>query len=254
MAIKIYSIINQKGGVGKTTTVQALAAGLILKGYKVLMIDLDPQGNLSATLNARRATPTIYEVLKGEVHINEAIKKKLPWGDLIPSHSMLTTVNVVPPDGVITWTLSPSYLKELIQPLKRKYDFILIDTPPALSILTVSALAASDSALIIAQAEPYSFEGLAQLLPTIMGVKASLNSKLNIKGIIITQYFGRASISQAMAEEMLKTSRQLKTKLFKTMIRDCTAIRMAQAQRKSIFARASIAKDDYTTLIDELLE
>lgn len=115
-------------------------------------------------------------------------------------------------------------------------------------------MTASDSSLIIAQAEPYSFEGLAQLLPTISGVKTSLNSKLNIKGIIITQYFGRASISQAMAEEMLKTATHLKTKLFKTMIRDCTAIRMAQAQKKSIFARASIARDDYAALIDELLE
>lgn len=253
MTTKVYSAINQKGGVGKTTTVQALAAGLTLRGFKVLMLDLDPQGNLSATLSARKEFPTIYEVIKKEANIKDAIIERLPWGDLVPFNSMLSTINVVKPDGEIGHTISPNYFKEVIQPLKRKYDFIFIDTPPSLSILTVGALAASDSTLIIAQAEPYSFEGLAQLLPTIMGVKEVLNNKLTIKGIMITQYFGRASISQTMADEMLRTANQLKTKLFKTMIRDCTAIRMAQAQKKSIFTRASIARDDYNALIDELL-
>lgn len=114
MAIKVFSVINQKGGVGKTTTVQALAAGLTLRGYKVLMIDLDPQGNLSATLNARRESVTIYEVLKDNININEAIKERLPWGNLIPAHSMLATVNVIPSNGMIVWTLSASHLKKLI--------------------------------------------------------------------------------------------------------------------------------------------
>lgn len=244
------AVINQKGGVGKSTTSNAIGAGLAHKGFKVLSVDLDAQGNLSYSLNANNKPLTSLEVLTGTATAKEAIIHT-SQGDLIPASPALASA-----DTIITETGKEYRLKEALEPLKADYDYIIIDTPPALGTLTINALTACDSVIIPAQADIYSLQGIGQLHQTIQTVQKYCNKDLSIKGIVITRYSPRAVLTRDMAELLEDTARQLNTRLFASRIRECIAIKEAQASQTDIYTYSpkSNASIDYGALVEEILE
>ena len=246
---KVIAIINQKGGVGKSTTAEALAAGLTLKGYRVLSIDLDAQSNLSYTAGARTDGATVLGVLTGEVKAADAIQKTAT-GDIIAASKALAGA-----DAFINDTGKEYRLKEALEPISGAYDFIVIDTPPALGILTINALTACDSVIIPAQADIYSLQGIEQLAETMKPVKKYCNHALKIEGILLTRYSTRSILSREVAELAEQLANRLETKLFKATIRDAVAVREAQLSQESIFSYAPKAKvtEDYRAFIEELL-
>lgn len=246
---KIISIINQKGGVGKSTTAEATLAGLTLKGYKVLAIDLDAQANLTYSTGATTKGASSLGVLTGEVEASQAIQKTKS-GDIIPANKALAGA-----DAFITDTGKEYRLKEAIEGLKPMYDYIIIDTPPALSILTINALTASNSVIIPAQADIYSLQGIEQLAETIAPVKKYCNNDLFIEGILLTRYNKRSILSQEIAELARRIAEKLNTKVFNSTIREAIAIKEAQISRISLFEYAPKAKvtDDYKAFIKELI-
>ncbi len=179
---KVISVSNQKGGVGKTTTTGAVAAGFKLKGYKVLCVDLDPQSNLSFSSGAETEDcPTIYEILKGEAKSSFSIQKMSSF-DIISSNILLSGIELE-----FTQTGREYLLKEALNTVKDKYDYIFIDTPPALSILTVNAFTASDYIIIPMLADIFSLQGIAQLSETIDRVRRYCNPNVKVEGIVLTK-------------------------------------------------------------------
>lgn len=247
--MKTISIANQKGGVSKTTTAGAIGAGLKLKGFKVLFIDLDGQGNLSYTMQADTKSFNLLEALQKPIQATQIIQT-LQQGDIIASNAKLAAA-----DNIITNTGKEYKLKELLKSVNKNYDYCIIDTPPALSILTINALTASNYILIPAQADIFSLQGIGQLNTTINTVKKYCNKDLIILGLLVTRYNARTIISRDIAEMLEQTAEQLHTKLYKTKIRECIAIKEAQATRQSIFEYAprSNGAKDYKLLINELL-
>ena len=247
-SVNIIAILNQKGGVGKTTTVHAIGAGLTLKGYRVLYIDLDAQGNLSYTLRAATNGLTAMELLQKKSA--QGTIQRTEQGDAIASSPALAGA-----DTIITATGKEYRLREALEPLSGLYDYCMIDTPPALGILTINALTACSGAIIPAQADIYSLQGINQLHSTVETVKRYCNPALAIKGIVLTRYNSRAVISREVADMIEQTAGQLQTKLYNAKIRECTAIKEAQATQQSIYSYApkSNAATDYTALIDEIL-
>ncbi len=245
----IIAVINQKGGVGKSTTAHALLSGLFLKGFKVLGVDLDAQGNLTHTSGARGTGSTAREILNGDITAAEAIQHT-PSGDIIPSNRGLAGA-----DSFITDTGKEYRLREALEPLRCHYDYIIIDTPPALGILTINALTACNKVIIPAQADIYSLQGIGQLNDTIQPVKKYCNPGLQIAGILLTRYTPRAVLNRQIAELVNQMAESLGTKVFTATIRDGIAIREAQATQQSIFTYAPRAKvtADYKAFIDELI-
>lgn len=249
MSCRTLAIMNQKGGAGKTTTAEALAAGLTLKGYSVLSVDLDAQRNLSYTARANMDGATILGVLTGEVKAEDAIQHT-ESGDLIPASKALAGA-----DAVITDTGKEYRLREALEPLQARYDYIILDTPPALGIVSINALTACDSVIIPAQADIYSLQGVEQLAETMKPVKKYCNRDLEIEGILLTRYSPRSVLSREVAELAERIAATLGTKLYKTTIREAVAVREAQISRKSLYSYAPKAKvtEDYSNFIEELL-
>ena len=246
---KALAIINQKGGVGKSTTALAIGAGLSLKGYSVLFIDLDAQGNLSYTLGADTKGYNAMGVLERPETAKEEIQHT-PQGDIIASSPKLAGA-----DKLLEETGKEYRLKEALDSLQGAYDYIIVDTPPALGILTINALTACTGAIIPAQADIYSLQGIGQLNSTIETVKKYCNPSLSIMGIVITRFNGRSIIRREVAEMLEHTADQLHTKLFSSKIRECTALVEAQATKQNIYSYAprSNATADYKALVDEIL-
>ncbi len=211
---KIISISNQKGGVGKTTTTVNLAASLGAAGKKVLIIDLDPQGNTTSGLgfNKKEVEKSSYDVLEKDISPKEAtLKTEFKNLSLIPSHINLAAADA----GISLFSGKESKLKNKILDLKKVYDFILIDCPPSLGIITINAFCASDSILIPIQCEYYALEGLSQLINTIKVVKRHHNTDLDIEGILMTMCDTRLNLTkQVMAE----VKNNFPDKVFKTTI------------------------------------
>lgn len=245
----IYSIINQKGGVGKSTTALAIGAGLSLKGYSVLYVDLDAQGNLSYTMGADTQGYNAMGVLQ-RPETAKAEVQHTDQGDIIASSPALAGA-----DAVITETGKEYRLKEALESLRGIYDYCIIDTPPALGILTVNALTACSGVIIPAQADIYSLQGISQLNNTLQTVKRYCNPELSILGIVLTRYNGRAIIRREVAEMLEQTARGLNTKLYNSRIRECTALVEAQATKQNIYSYAprSNAAADYKALVAEIL-
>ena len=246
---KALAIINQKGGVGKSTTALAIGAGLSLKGYSVLFIDLDAQGNLSYTLGADTKGYNAMGVLERPETAKEEIQHT-PQGDIIASSPKLAGA-----DKLLEETGKGYRLKEALDSLQGAYDYIIVDTPPALGILTINALTACTGAIIPAQADIYSLQGIAQLNSTIETVKKYCNPSLSIMGIVLTRFNGRSIIRREVAEMLERTAEQLHTKLYTSKIRECTALVEAQATKQNIYSYAprSNATADYKALVDEIL-
>lgn len=211
---KIISFSNQKGGVGKTTSAVNVAASLGILGYKVLLIDLDPQGNATSGVGIAKKNLkfSIHDVLIGRVGAEMAIlKTEFENLDVIPANIALAGAeyNLYQESG------SESTMKDALAPIKDKYDYIIIDCPPSLSMLTVNSMVASDGVIIPMQCEFYALEGLSQLTVTINRIKANYNSKLNITGILITMYNSRLLLSLQVINELNK---HYSDKLFSTNI------------------------------------
>lgn len=247
---KAIAVINQKGGVGKSTTALAIGAGLSLKGYSVLFIDLDAQGNLSYTLGADTKGYNAMGVLERPETAKEEIQHT-PQGDIIASSPKLAGA-----DKLLEETGKEYRLKEALESLQGAYDYIIVDTPPALGILTINALTACTGAIIPAQADIYSLQGIGQLNSTIETVKKYCNPSLSIMGIVITRFNGRSIIRREVAEMLEHTADQLHTKLYSSKIRECTALVEAQATKQNIYSYAprSNAAADYKVLVDEIIK
>ncbi len=217
--MKIISIINQKGGVGKTTTVINLAAGLSMKGKKILVIDLDPQGNATTGLglsNTESSDLTIYSVLNGTKNISEVIRKtSFKNLDLITSNVDLSGLEVETAGDSHRAFILKEKIMAYLNDSSIYYDFVLIDCPPSLSLLTIMALVSSSSLVVPLQTEFFALEGLTQLMKTIERIKNNLNPELSIKGILLTMYDKRNKLSSEVEKEARE---YFKEKVYQTVV------------------------------------
>ncbi len=247
---KVISVSNQKGGVGKTTTTCNLAAGLKKKGFRVLVIDLDPQGNLGFSIGAEVETSaTIYDVLKGDVKTQFAIQKT-DTADLISSSILLSGIELE-----FTNTGREFLLKEAIKPIQDFYDYILLDTPPALGILTINAFTASDYIVVPMLSDIFSLQGIAQLYETVERVKKYCNPNLTIAGILLTRYNPRTLLGREIRGTVELIAKDLNIAIFESSIRSSVVASEAQSIQDNLIdyaPRSSIAKD-YLNFTEELL-
>lgn len=211
---KIISVANQKGGVGKTTTTVNTASAIAARGLKVLIVDIDPQGNstLGLGLDKEDETENVYNLLIEDMPVKKVIKKTIVENlEIIPSNIQLTGAEV----ELVNEDERETKLKKALDKIKNEYDYIFIDSPPSLGLLTLNSLVASDSVIIPMQCEFYALDGLGQLLNTIGLVKENLNPDLVIEGVVITMFDSRTNLSMQVLEEIKK---KFKHKVYNTVI------------------------------------
>lgn len=252
--MKIITIANQKGGVGKTTTCQTLACGLARKGFKVLAIDCDSQRNMSFTFNAMNNTKSIFNVLLQEP-IEEAIVKTNQKVDLIPSSEQLYVA-----DSVFNQANDIYRLKVQLQKISNNYDYCIIDTPPTLNTITKNCLIASDSVIIPMHTDSFSMQGLSQLLATIEEAKTKQREQnlkeLKVEGILLTEYNERTLLNRMLSNQIERISKQTGLNVFKTTIRKGIVVGEAQNNQSNVFEtnpKSNVAKD-YDSFIKEYLK
>ena len=254
---KIISVINQKGGVGKTTTVINLAAGLSIRGKKILVIDLDPQGNATTGLglsNTEDSDQTIYSVLNGNKKISEVIKQtNFENLNLVTSNVDLSGLEVeTAGDSRRAFKLKDE-LTSILNDSRASYDYILIDCPPSLSLLTIMALVSSDALVVPLQTEFFALEGLTQLMKTIERIKNNLNPSLEIRGILLTMYDKRNKLSSQVESE---ARNYFKEKVYKTAVP--RNVRLSEAPSHGvpvlIYDKLCPGSKAYFSFTDEFLE
>jgi len=265
---EVIVVTNQKGGVGKSTTAEALAEGLHIRGRHTLLIDLDPQGSATLSSNADVADNinstkvelnsdssefyTAYEMLmhKPVVNAADAIQRREHRTDIIPASAHLSELDKNLPD-----IGKDQRLKKKLEPIRPEYDYIVIDTPPALSLLTINALTAAEYVVMPTQADLYSLQGIGQLYDTIEAVVDNTNPELKLGGILLTRHNERTVLSREMAEEARAKAEAIGTFVYDAVIRECVALREAQSVQRTIYeyAPASNAAHDYTAFVDEFI-
>lgn len=247
---RVIAIANQKGGVGKSTTAAALSAGLSRKGERVLAVDLDAQANLTNTSGVQNPEITSLDVLSKQATAEQAIVKAKNY-DLIPASNMLTGA-----DARIIETGKEYRLRRALDAVKDNYDYVIIDTPPALGILTVNALTACNSVIIPAQADMYSLLGISQLDETMQPVKEFTNPDLKVEGILLTRFNGRTSLSKDVVKMAETVAEQLGTKVFPVTIREAVVVKESQMWQESLFDYAPTANvtKDYEALVEEIIK
>ena len=198
---KIIAVANQKGGVGKTTTCINICAALSEMGTRVLLCDMDPQGNATSGMGVdkNKMEQSIYNVLIEGVNATEVINRT-PYGDVMPSNKILSGAGV----ELVTTDEREYVLKRVLAPIRNSYDYIIIDCPPSLEMLTLNSLCAADTVLIPVQCEYFALEGLTDLMSTIRIIKKSLNPSLDIEGVLLTMYDSRTNFSSQVAAEIKK--------------------------------------------------
>lgn len=248
--METIAILNQKGGVAKSTTAHAIAAGLTRAGHKALMIDLDGQRSLSVITGADGSGPTIYDVLTRKTGILKTIQAT-GSGDIIPAAAALWTA-----DTALKGKGREYLLKESLRAVAGKYDYCVIDCPPSLGILTINALTAADSCIIPAQADLLSLEAIDQLQQTIATVQAFTNKDLKIRGIVITRFSPRAVLSRDALDLIEDKAAEIRTKVYQSKIRENINIKEAQAYKEDIFTynKRSNGAQDYEALVTEILQ
>lgn len=247
---RIISVVNQKGGVGKTTTAVNLTAALHDLGKKVLLCDFDPQANATSGLgvNKHRIKYSVYDVIINGVDVREAIVQT-KFGDVLPSSSDLAGAAV----ELIGADAREAQLRNALREVQEQYDVIFIDCPPSLELLTLNGLCASDSILVPVQCEYYALEGLSDLMTTLRTVKKRLNPRLEIIGVALTMYDGRTNFSAQVAQEV---RRHFPGKVFSTVIP--RNIRLAEAPSHGIpvmyYDKASRGSESYRAMAAELAD
>lgn len=249
---KIIAIANQKGGVGKTTTTVNLAGFLAVMGKRVLIIDVDPQGNASSGfgVDKKKLKHSSYSVLVGEADVSEAtLATGIKGLDIIPSNIDLAGAEI----ELVSLPNREKILRTALAPCRNVYDYMLIDCPPSLGLLTVNALTAADSVLIPIQGEYYALEGLGQLMNTIKLAKKYLNPQLEVEGVVLTMYDSRSNLVSSVADEILKFFGK---KVFNTRIP--RSIRLAEAPSHGLtimqYEPRSAGSLAYKSLCEELLK
>lgn len=247
---KIFAIVNQKGGVGKTTTAVNLSAALHELGLKTLLCDFDPQANATSGLGIekRRIKNSVYDVLMNEVSAADAIIAT-DYGDVLPACADLAGAAV----EMIGVEDREHLLKKRLEPVRDRYDVIFIDCPPSLELLTLNGLCASDAIVVPVQCEYYALEGLSDLMTTLRMVKRRLNPRLDLFGVILTMYDGRTNFSNQVAQEV---RRHMPGKVFANVIP--RNVRLAEAPSHGIpvmnYDRSSRGAQSYKLLAEEFKE
>ena len=249
---KVISVVNQKGGVGKTTTTVNISACLAHQGKSVLLIDMDPQGNATSGLGVETAAlkSTIYQVLIGQSTMEESIEKtEFGTLDLCPSDIQLAGAEV----ELVAVNQREYILKNALELLKKRYDYLLIDCPPSLNLMTINALVASDSVLIPVQCEYYALEGLSRLMQTVKSIKKQLNASLEIEGIVLTMFDSRTNLSTMVAEEVKKF---FPKKVYRTVIPRNVRLSEAPSYGQPIITYDPYSRgaESYLSLANELIE
>lgn len=248
---RIIAIANQKGGVGKTTTAINLSASLASLGKKVLAIDMDPQGNMSSGLGVDKneVEKTVYDLIIGNIGIEECIYEEVIENlDVLPSNIDLSAAEI----ELIGVDNKGYILRDEVNKVKEKYDFIIIDCPPALSMLTINAMTTSDSVLVPIQCEYYALEGLSQLIHTIELVQERLNPELEIEGVVFTMYDARTNLSLQVVENVKDNLNQ---NIYKTIIP--RNVRLAEAPSYgmpiNLYDPKSKGTESYLLLAEEVI-
>lgn len=247
---KTIAIVNQKGGVGKTTTCVNLAAALKEEGARVLVCDFDPQANATSGFGVDKTTvsPNIYDVLINGADVKRAVVET-PYGDVLPANKALTGATV----EMIGIDKREYLLKNALAQLSDKYDYILIDCPPSLELLTLNSLCAADTIMVPVQCEYYALEGLSDLLSTIRIVKRSLNPAIELEGVVLTMYDGRTNLSMQVAEEV---KRHFPGQVYATVIPRNVRLAEAPSYGKPVSAYDSLSRgaEAYQELAREVME
>ncbi len=248
---RTIAIANQKGGVGKTTTTINLSASLAAKGKKVLIIDTDPQGNSTSGFGIEKndLEDTIYELILGKCSMNDCMLK-----DVVPNVSIIpSNVNLAAAEIELIGVERKEYiLKNEVDYIKDDFDYIIMDCPPSLNVLTINALAASDSVIVPIQCEYYALEGLSQLIHTVNLVKERLNPRLDIEGVVFTMYDSRTNLSIQVVENV---KQKLKAHVYETLIP--RNVRLAEAPSYgmpiNLYDGKSAGAEAYMSLADEVI-